>query len=179
MLSRWLYRSSQFFTALRGKVNKQEVAQAEKLLGPELYKVFRAMPGPYIGHALTVMRRVRESGCDDPIIQQAALLHDTGKYDPENGIYVTLAHRVVVVLLEAVPAGRNILARLSSHKEGVGIKGRVLYPFYMAKHHAKLGAERAAKSGASPEVVKLIAQHHHRTKQNKRLIALQRADDSS
>ena len=58
------------------------MAEARRVLGPRLHELFAAMPGQYRRHMLAVYRRVREAGCDDPRVWQAALLHDAGKYDP-------------------------------------------------------------------------------------------------
>ena len=88
------------------------MAEARRVLGPRLYELFAAMPGQYRRHMLAVYRRVRQAGCDDPHVCQAALLHDAGKYDPATGKSVGLAYRVAIVLLEATRPGRRVLRRL-------------------------------------------------------------------
>src|SRR6476660_1044335 len=98
---RWLYRSTQFFAALLGRVSETDMAEARSVLGPDLYEVFAALPGQYRLHMLAVYRRVREAGCADPDTWKAALLHDAGKYDPESRRYVSLPYRVIIVLLAA------------------------------------------------------------------------------
>ena len=178
MLDRWLYRSRQFFSALLGRVGAAEIAEARRVLGPDLYPIFAAMPGQYRRHGLTVYRRVRDSGCRDPHTLQAALLHDTGKYDPASGRYVTIAHRVIIVLLKATPPGKGLL-RMLSRPSPVGLSGFVFYPFYLSKRHAEMGARLAQRRGASPEVVDLIAQHHRHDATNARLSILQAADEQS
>ncbi len=178
MLNRWRYRSGQFFSALLGRVTRAELKEAKSVLGPELYTIFALMPCSGKRHALTVLSKVRGNRCDDRQVWQAALLHDSGKYDPACGNSVTLAHRVAVVLLEAVPPGRRLLSRLASHRKSDGIGGKLLYPFYLSKHHPRLGAETAARHGAAAEVVELIAMHHA-SSQKKELRALQAADDRS
>lgn len=148
------------------------------MLGPGLYRMFAPLPGQYKRHGLNVYYRAKAAGCDDPVVLQAALLHDAGKFDPYTGRYVTIVHRVAVVLLEAVPAGRSLLGRLSArtHK---GIAGYLLHPFYLSKRHEELGARTAEQLGASPEVVSLIARHSEAPGSDARLRALQAADDKS
>src|SRR5687768_16600374 len=112
MLKRGLYRSRQFFAAWRS-IAKEDMAEARRVLGPELYKIFSSMPRQYRLHSLSVYRHVRQAGCDDLTVWQAAFLHDSGKFDPSSGRYVTIAHRVIVVLLSTTSPGRLLLKRLS------------------------------------------------------------------
>jgi hypothetical protein len=107
------------------------------------------------------------------------LLHDSGKYDPGSGRHVTVLHRVVVVLLESVPVGRPLLEWLSRERAARGFTGYLLYPFYLSKHHPRLGAQTAANHGASPELIRLIAEHQHPNATDDNLRCLQAADDRS
>src|SRR5438105_2170011 len=107
--ARWAYRSRQFFGALLGRVSEEDMAKARRVLGPGLYELFAQMPGQYRWHMLAVYRRVREGGCEDRHVWQAALLHDSGKHDPASGRYVSLLYRVAIVLLEAMPYGTSLL----------------------------------------------------------------------
>jgi len=173
---RWAYRARQFFNALLGSVTDAEMTEARRVLGPGLYHLFSQLPQQYRRHGLMVYRRVVEAGCDDAAVQQAALLHDAGKFDPRSGRYVTIFHRVVVVLLEALPGGRAVLYHLSKPRLG---RGFVLYPFYLSRNHSMLGAKLAAKYDGPNEVVALIADHHRHSGQSKQLLALQAADDRS
>jgi hypothetical protein len=152
------------------------MAEARRVLGPDLYTLFAALPKQYRRHAFNVYRRVVGAGCADCAVRQAALLHDAGKFDPSSGRYVTIIHRVVVVLLEALPPGRSILRRLS--KAGRR-RDFILYPFYLSRRHPALGAKLAARHGASAGVVTLIASHHMHAGQSQQLLALQAADDNS
>lgn len=150
------------------------------MLGPDLFGLFAAMPASYRRHGIAVYKKVRAVGDSGTDLLQAALLHDSGKFDPESGRRVTLAHRVVVVLLEAVPSGRLLLVRLSGGGAGPrGLRGRLLYPFYLSMHHPRLGAQRAGRHGASHEVVRLIAEHQERRAGDKPLRRLQAADGKS
>jgi hypothetical protein len=175
VLGRWLYRSRQFFGAAFARVTEEDMAEARGVLGPDLYGIFSAMPGQYRKHALVVYRRLKAAGGSDPDLLQAALLHDAGKYDPDTGRYVTVAHRVAVVLLEALPGGKGLLGRLARPGWGNGV---VFYPFYLSRRHAALGARLAAQHGASPGVVRLIAGHHGRG-DDPALKLLQAADEKS
>jgi len=157
------------------------MAEARGILGPGLYPMFAAMPGQYRRHALSVYRRVRDGGCDDIPVMQAALLHDAGKYDPVARRYVTIIHRVVIVLLKAMPAGKRLLGKLA-RPSPQGLLGFLLYPFYLSQHHAEIGARLATRHSAPQEVVDLIAHHHHRHGQSyasTRLEILQAADEQS
>jgi hypothetical protein len=190
---RWLYRSRQFFSALLGRVTKEEMDEARGVLGPRLYGVFAAMPGQYRHHMLAVYRRVREAGCDDPHVWQAALLHDSGKFDPITGKYVSLAYRVAIVLLKVTGPGRRVLRRLEEPLNFGGPGGTPWprghqnpksrrgwrYPFYLSRHHAELGARLAEEHAADRRVVGLIAAHHDRETPDRSLAALQAADEKS
>ncbi len=151
------------------------MAEARQVLGPDLYNLFSAMPEQYRVHALNVYRRVRDAGGSDLALLQAALLHDSGKFDPSTKRYVTVAHRVVVVLLEALPGGRRLLRGLAAPGRGNGV---FLYPFYLSRRHAALGARLAAQHGASRATVRLIAGHHARG-DDPALKLLQAADEES
>ena len=178
VIAQWAYRSRQLLTALLGRVSDSEMAEARSVLGPASYKVFAAMPRQYRRHGLTVYRAVRENGCNDPVVLQAALLHDCGKYDPVSRKYVTVVHRVLVVVLENLPGGNRLARTLASRgrrKPG----GWLFYPFYLSRNHPRLGAELAARNGTQTEVVRLVAAHHGRRSDDIRLWALQAADDKS
>lgn len=163
-----------------GKLTRAEMKEARLVLGPRLYSMFVAMPGPYRKHGYAVYKKVEAAGSAGTALLQAALLHDCGKFEPESGRYVTLPHRVAVVLLEAAPWSKALLARLSGGHRRRGLLGRVLYPFYLSAHHPSLGARLAAESGANGEVVRLIREHQrHGIERDEALRRLQAADDLS
>ena len=175
---RWLYRTGQFFKALLGKVSLDEMAEARQVLGHDLYPMFEELPAQYRHHMLAVYRRVRDAGCGDRHVWQAALLHDVGKYDPATRRYVSIPYRVAVVVLAVVPQGRHFLRGVSAHGSVRPVGW--FYPFYLNRTHAQLGAERASRYGAHPEVIELVANHHnHAGNSNKALAALQAADERS
>ncbi len=175
---RWLYRSRQFFAAW-GKVREEDELEARQVLGPDLYAIFAVMPRQYRLHSLQVYKRVREAGCEDPCVWQAALLHDSGKYDPATRRSVTVYHRAAIVLLKAVRPGKSLLERLAVRRSASGMFGYLLYPFYLSKQHARLGAMLASQRGAPPEVVRLIADHHKPAHADRALAILQAADERS
>jgi len=175
---KWLYRTRQF-SAAWGSVREEDELEARQVLGPALYPIYAAMPRQYRLHSVQVYKRVREAGCTDPHVWQAAFLHDSGKYDPNTRRSVTILHRVAIVLLKATPPGNALLERLAASRNTTGIAGYVLYPFYLSKHHARLGAMLARKHGAPQEVVRLIAEHHQPAHGDPALSALQAADEQS
>ncbi|HEX8598186.1 MAG TPA: hypothetical protein VF952_06660 [Chloroflexia bacterium] len=181
VLGRWLYRARQFFAALGvgAKLSREDLAEARQVLGPDLYRVFAAMPSAFKRHGLSVYRKVLSAGGSDETLLQAALLHDSGKYDPVSGRYVMVLHRVAVVLLEAVQPGRAALEWLSRKRPASGLAGYLLYPFYLSKHHPRLGAKTAREHDASPELIRLIAKHQHYDATDEALRRLQAADDRS
>jgi putative nucleotidyltransferase with HDIG domain len=154
------------------------MAETHRVLGQNLYPLFDALPAQYQRHALTVYRRVCDAGCTDLHVLQAAILHDAGKYDPATRRHVTIAHRVIIVLLKAGPPGKRLLKKLA-HPTPHGLRGYLLYPFHLNQHHAELGARLATRHGAPPEVVDLIADHHRHDIISAQLATLQDADDQS
>ncbi|HUP27546.1 MAG TPA: HD domain-containing protein [Chloroflexia bacterium] len=181
MLQRWLYRSRQFFAAW-GDVSRKDMAEAREVLGPELYRVFAGMPRQYRLHSLKVYRGARRSGCNDKTVWQAALLHDSGKYDPDTRRYVTIGYRVLVVLLASFPVGRRMLKWLGREGPTGAHMFRLSYwryPFFLHRHHPELGARIASANGASKDVSELIASHHTYGSGSSALRALQAADDNS
>lgn len=93
-------------------------------------------------HATRTAEILLRLGADEELVQ-AGLWHDHAK-PPE----ARLVHRIGAVLLDLGP--RTIRRRLAS---GEGVFARYL-------DHARRGAQDAARRGASPRVVALIAEHH-------------------
>lgn len=175
------YRARQFLGALGAQVDPVERAALLQAahLPPALAALFVRMPRPYQWHALNVAQRVQGAG--DPILLQAALLHDIGKWDPVSGRRVTLLVRVVTVLAHHLPGGSGLLHRLSG---GPPSPRSPRYPWYLQAQHARLGAALAAQGGAPAEVVALIRHHEAPAPplspaQRTRLRTLQAADDAA
>jgi hypothetical protein len=100
-------------------------------------------------HSLSVYRRLRALGHNDPDLLAAALLHDSGKGAGRVRLWV----RPPVVLLKAVAPA--LLAWLAREPSPWWRR-----PFYHAWHHAGIGADLAAAAGLSPRIVTLIRTHH-------------------
>ena len=163
---RAVYRSRQFFGALRPRIDAGLRAEALGPLREPERQLFEAMTRRDQQHCLEVYRRLRAQGHDDHDLLTAALLHDIGKGR------VALWHRVAYVLLEAGAPG--LLARLAAPGEGRGWRQAL----YRCRHHPKLGAELARRAGSSASVAALIGAEEVAT-DGGLLAALQAADDAA
>jgi hypothetical protein len=120
-------------------------------------------------HLFDTWRRLNETGCRDPDVLKAALLHDIGKVDDRGRVY--LAHRVLAVLL------RRFAPRVLERLAGNGSPGW-RYGFYLAIEHPRTGAELARLAGSSPRVCWLIAHHQdHGANGDEGLALLQSVDE--
>lgn len=115
-------------------------------------------------HGLDVYYALGANGVQDEALLAAALLHDMGKA----AAGLTIAHRVVVVLIERALPGW--LARWAG--EGKGWKA----PFAAHVQHPQIGAAWAEAAESSTDTVMLIREHHVDVPQDRRLVALQKAD---
>ncbi|HZP25881.1 MAG TPA: HD domain-containing protein [Dehalococcoidia bacterium] len=158
-LARPLYRTRQFLGALRPRVSAAELEDAKRFLGPQLFALFSSMMLRDQRHSLDVFRLLDDQGCHDNDVLAAALLHDVGKGR------VRLWERVVYVLAGA-------LARPLQSRLGNGAK--------RLRDHAAIGAVQVAAAGASPQLVRLVAEHEDRqlSPSDAPLRLLRSADDS-
>lgn len=165
MVTRAFYRSRQFFTSLRPRVDGELRDEAFRSLNEGERRLFATMTRRDQQHCLDVYRRLVEEGHSDRNLLAAALLHDTGKGR------IAVWHRVVFVLLDS--AAPNVLERVARPGDGRGWREAA----YRCRHHPELGAELARKAGSSVEVVALIGEHETEPLRE-RLAALRAADDS-
>jgi hypothetical protein len=118
-------------------------------------------------HHLKVHDTLVNWGCRDPDLLQAALLHDIGKADGRGRVRVH--DRVLYVVLQWTTP--RLLGRLTAPPGR-----RFLHGLYLARNHARLGAQLAADAGASPRCYALIAAHETRRPGDQALVLLQLAD---
>jgi hypothetical protein len=115
------------------------------------------MPAAEQRHALAVLRTLEQGGYSEPLLAQAALLHDVGKIvrppaEGERGQGIAVWHRVAAVLVKAITP--TLLERVALNEPG-----NWRFPFYVLVHHAQRGADMAAATGADPLAVALIRWH--------------------
>lgn len=163
----WGHRVAQFLAYIRPRRAVDDGA-LRALVSPEQWALLARLSRADRAHLLAVHRRLLAHGCRDRDVLLAALLHDAGKAD-ERG-RVGLSQRVAAVLLRrAVP---GLLAALA-----VPGRGRWRHGLYLAREHARLGAEQARRVGCSERVCWLIAHHHDAMVDDPGLRLLQAADE--
>ncbi|HEX3219162.1 MAG TPA: hypothetical protein VHU77_03920 [Candidatus Limnocylindria bacterium] len=139
-----MHRVGQFLGHIRARVAPDENELARRVLPPQAWHLFTAMPVADRRHALDVVARLTGAGRDDRDLLTAALLHDCAK-----GHRMRLWHRVAGVLLDASAPG--MLTRLAAADPRSW-----RYPFHLYLHHADLSADAAAAAGCSPRSVAFI-----------------------
>ncbi len=110
--------------------------------------LFAAMSRADQRHSIDVYRRLVATGCDDPDLLAAALLHDCGKGSGRVRLWI----RPPFVLLRSFAPG--VLTWLAQDATWWR------RPFYHAWWHADIGADLAAAAGLPSRVVLLIRAHH-------------------
>lgn len=162
---RAFYRSRQFFTSLRPRVDEALRDEAFTLLSEGERRLFASMLLRDQQHCLNVYHHLRDRGEHDGALLTAALLHDVGKGR------IALWHRVAYVLLDAWTP--RAVDRLAVAGEGPGWRQAL----YRCRHHPELGAALAQGAGSSDEVVALIGEDERAPPE--RLAALHSADDTA
>lgn len=99
-------------------------------------------------HSLRVLRLVQASGCEQPALWKAALLHDVGKTQ----VRLTLLDRVVIVVGSALWPGKTAVW-------GSGAARGWRRPFVVKAQHPAWGATMAEAAGCDALTVALIRQH--------------------
>jgi hypothetical protein len=149
--ARLLYRTRQFWQALRPAPAHEDLKIARASLAPAQWTLFcRLQPGEQ-AHGLRVLRALLDQGETAPDLLVAALLHDAGKLRAP----LALWERVLIVLGSAFFPAR-------AARWGQGRPRGWRRAFVVAAQHPAWGAELAAQAGASPRAVALIRRHQER-----------------
>ena len=159
--NRALYRSRQFFGAVRPRIDAELQTEAFRLLSEPERRLFETMTTRDRQHCLAVYARLRGQGDHD--LLTAALLHDAGKGR------IALWHRVAYVLLEA--ASPALLRRLAKPGDGPGWRQAL----DRCHRHPELGAQLAEEAGSSSIAAALIREDSEHT--SKELLAALKAAD--
>ncbi len=163
LANRAIYRSRQFFSSVRPRIDVDLQAEAFALLTDGQRALFSSMTLRDQQHCLGVYHKLRDEGHDDVDLLVAALLHDAGKGK------IALWHRVAFVMLDA--ASPSLLDRLTRP----GDSSHWREALFRCRNHAKLGAALAQQAGSSEQVVHLIREEDHDDVQ---LAALRAADEA-
>ena len=137
-----------FFAALLARVEPSDLRVVEKYLSEPERALFLKLSVADQRHSIDLFRRLWDDGHRTPDLLRAALLHDVGKGSGP----LPLPFRVVYSL--AAWLNGRWAAWLSAGERPTWCR-----PFFVAAHHAGLGAEAAARAGVSPNVARLIAGH--------------------
>jgi hypothetical protein len=144
------YRLFQGIRHLTSKPDHNVDEALKALLTDSQWSLVRRLAPADRVHLFTVHRELVRMGMTDQDLLTAAILHDVGKAD-ERG-RVTLLHRVVKVLLEAVAP--NWLERMSRQDDNW-----LRHGLYLALNHPRLGAALAREAGISDRTCWLIEHH--------------------
>ena len=159
MVGGWLYRVAQVRAARRAEMSEADRAEARAHLAPPLAELFLRMATRDQAHALRVMRRVDSS---EPLLCQAALLHDVGKIESPLGT----TGRSLVVLAKATGT-TDLVVRLP----GIGRKVRRYID------HPRLGADLLRAAGADAPLVQIVAEHESQEPSHPQTAVLQSVDE--
>ena len=143
-----IYRTRQFWHALRAAPTTEDLALARSVLTPPLQALFLQMQEGEQAHSIQVLRKIMQTGGAPVDLKVAALLHDVGK----TCYPLDLWERVVIVVARAVFPGQV-------KHWGQGPAKGWRRPFAVSEQHAAWGEEMAAKAGASALACALIRRH--------------------
>lgn len=137
-----------FFGVLSARVDPADLAILDRHLTSGERELFLAMRVEDQRHSLDLCRRLENDGHVDPDLLRAALLHDVGKAFGA----LPLPHRVAFALCRLISP--NLAQWLAARDRPAWCR-----PFYVAAHHAAIGARAAERAGSNPHVVRLIGGH--------------------
>ncbi len=158
MAGGWRYRVGQVREARRAVMSEADRNEARAHLAPSLAELFLRMPVRDQAHALRVMRRLDST---EPLLCQAALLHDVGKIESPLGT----AGRSLVVL-----AGATGMTDLVVRLPGIGAKIRRYID------HPRLGADLLRAAGADGPLIQIVAEHESKEPSHPQTAVLQAVD---
>ena len=159
MTARWAYRVGQVCSAHRAAISEADQEEALSHLDAALGELFLRMAVRDQVHALRVLRRLGDA---EPLLRQAALLHDVGKIETPMGT----KGRSLVVLARATGT-TGLLTRVP------GIGPRVQR--YL--DHPRIGAELLRDAGADGPLVQVVAEHESKRPSHPETAILQAMDE--
>ncbi|WP_368292647.1 hypothetical protein [Dehalobacter sp. TBBPA1] len=166
------YRIKQLRSALHPVVNENEYSWLNTVLSERERQLFLKQTLTEQRHALDVARDIQEqsslieNGYGKEVyhnLLSGALLHDCGK----SVIHLLLWQRIFIVVFDYLPERIKNIIRQSKSVFG---KTLVIYT-----QHPAWGKRLAARAGLSPEIQRLI--HNHHTPQNSMEEMLHSADN--
>jgi hypothetical protein len=180
---RWLYRTRQFWMALKPAAPHADLEIIATLLNGEQIALFQRMQSSEQAHSMRVLQALLERGERDKDLCVAALLHDVGK----TRYPLRLWERVWIVLVQA--ACPDCVQSCGQERDWQ-LETAVWWQkaFVVAVQHPQWGAEMAAAVGASPLAETLIRRHQEKlaspvrreiTREETLLQILQSVDDRS
>ena len=151
---RILYRARQFWRTVFQKTNSGGLEQAQGLLSPAQWALFKQLQAAEQEHALRIFQELRTKGEKQSDLLVAALLHDVGKLRyPLNPI----ERAMVVVMKTWLPAQAKRWGELPSGS-GIDLPGW-RKAFVVAEQHAAWGADLARRTGVTRLAESLIRYH--------------------
>ena len=146
--ARFLYRTRQFWQALKSPPALEDFELIQSILTPPQLGLFRQMQAREQAHSLRVLRALLEQGEAQGDLFVAALLHDVGK----SRFRLKLWERIAIVLVKAVCPG-------CAERWGTGHPAGWRRAFVVSARHPDWGAQMAVDAGASPLTAALIRRH--------------------
>ena len=181
--SRWLYRTRQFWMALKPAAPQADLHIVDTYLNGEQLALFQCMQPSEQAHSLRLLQTLLERGERDKDLCVAAVLHDVGKIRYPLRVW----ERVWIVLAQAVCPG-YVQAWGEEREKSLEVVEWWRKAFVVAAQHPQWGAQMADEAGVSPLAVTLIRRHQEKlaypvtrenTLEERLLEILQSVDDLS